>query len=84
LVLSEVFYPKWKVFVDGEEAEMLKADYVLRAVALPSGDHEVVFRYDSSSLERGLVISVVTLATALIVLALSLAAAIRGKLIWKR
>jgi len=84
LVLSEVFYPKWKVFVDGEEAEMLKADYVLRAVALPSGDHEVVFRYDSSALERGLVISVVTLAAALIVLALSLAATIRGKLIWKR
>jgi hypothetical protein len=84
LVLSEVYYPKWKVTVDGAEAEMLKADYVLRAVALPAGDHEVVFRYDTSTLKRGLWISVLTLGAAVVVLAASAAPAIRGKLQWKR
>jgi len=80
LVLSEVFYPKWKAYVDGKETEMLKADYVLRAVALPAGSHEVVFRYDTSTLKRGLWISVLTLAAALGVLVVSSAAAIaRGK-----
>jgi hypothetical protein len=84
LVLSEVYYPKWKVTVDGAEAEMLKADYVLRGVALPAGDHEVVFRYDSSTLKRGLLISLLTLGAAVAVLTASSAAAIRGKLQWKR
>jgi hypothetical protein len=84
LVLSEVFYPKWKVTVDGAEAELLKADYVLRAVALPAGDHEVVFHYDSSTLKRGLLISVLTLGAAVAVLVASSAGAIREKLQWKR
>ncbi len=84
LVLSEVYYPKWQVYVDGVKTEMLKADYVLRAVALPAGDHEVVFRYDSSTLKRGLLISVLTLGAAVVVLGAASAAAIRGKLQWKR
>jgi hypothetical protein len=84
LVLSEVFYPKWKVFVDGAEGEMLKADYTLRAVALPAGDHEIVFRYDSSTLKRGLVISLLTLGAAVVVLVTSTVPAIRGKPQWKR
>jgi hypothetical protein len=84
LVLSEVHYPKWQVTVDGAAAEMLKADYVLRAVALPAGSHEIVFRYDTSTLARGLWISVLTLGAAVGVLIASSAAGIRGKLHWKR
>ena len=83
LVLSEVFYPKWKVYVDGEEGEILKADYVLRAVSLPAGEHEVVFRYDTATVERGLEVSVGTLAVVLTIL-LASSAALRGKLRWKR
>jgi len=84
LVLSEVFYPRWKVFVDGREGKMLKADYLLRAVALKAGDHEVVFRYDATLLKRGLAISVATFATVLIALAASCGLALRGRLGWKR
>ena len=47
LVLSEVYYPDWKVEVDGRPAEMLRADFILRGVALEGGEHEVVFRYDT-------------------------------------
>jgi hypothetical protein len=68
LMLSEVFYPRWRAFVDGEAAEIIKANYVLRAVALPAGDHEVVFRYDSSLVRKGLLISVTTVAAMLLVL----------------
>jgi hypothetical protein len=84
LVLSEVYYPRWKVFVDGEERALLKADYVLRAVALPAGEHEILFKYDSSVLKRGLTISLITFAAALTLLLLSLAADIRRRPIWKR
>jgi len=84
LVLSEVFYPRWKVYVDGKEGKVLKADYLLRAVALTAGDHEVVFRYDATLLKRGLTISVATFAAVLLVLAASSALALRGRLNWKR
>ncbi len=84
LVLSEVYYPRWTAFVDGVETELLKANYVLRAVALSAGEHEIVFRYDSKVLKRGLIISVITFATALIVLMLSAAADLRRNPIWKR
>jgi hypothetical protein len=84
LVLSEVFYPRWKVYVDGKESEVLKADYILRAVALTAGDHEIVFRYDAALLKRGLTISIATFGAALLVLAASSVLALRGRVNWKR
>lgn len=83
LVLSEVFYPKWKVTVDGEEGEILKADYVLRAVALGAGEHEIVFRFDDAALSKGLWISAATLSAVLIVLIVSSVFVLRGKPSWK-
>lgn len=68
LVLSEVYYPDWKATVDGEPADVLQANHILRALALPAGEHEIVFRYDTSLLKRGLTISVSTFAVALLAL----------------
>jgi hypothetical protein len=84
LVLSEVFYPAWKVFVDGSEGEIIRANHILRAVALPEGDHEVVFRYDSSLLKRSFVVSVATFIIALTLVLFSMVVRIRGGGMWKR
>ncbi len=46
LVLSDIYYPGWIAEVDGSRAEILRADYALRAVALPEGKHTVEFRYE--------------------------------------
>ncbi len=49
-VFSEVYFPwGWQVTVDGEPVEMARANYVLRAVNLPAGEHEVVFHFDPKS-----------------------------------
>jgi hypothetical protein len=45
LVLSEIYYPDWKVFVDGNEQPLLKEAGVLRGVALKEGASEVRFEY---------------------------------------
>jgi hypothetical protein len=45
LVLSEVFYPGWKAYVDGAETEILRTDYNLRGIAFPGGSHHVEFRF---------------------------------------
>lgn len=45
-VFSEIYYDKgWTAYVDGEEQPHFRADYILRAMALPAGDHTVEFRY---------------------------------------
>jgi hypothetical protein len=45
LLLAEVAYPGWIASVDGRESEVLRADYSLRAVAVPAGTHRVVMTF---------------------------------------
>jgi hypothetical protein len=68
LVLSEVYYPDWKVEVDGRPVEMLRADFILRAVALDGGEHEVVFRYDTSLIKKSAYASATTLGVVTLIL----------------
>ena len=60
LVLSEVYYPAWKAYVDGKPVPLYRADQLLRAVPVPSGKHTVELRYESQSLRIGLAISLLT------------------------
>lgn len=61
LVASEAWYPGWKVYVDGVERKILKADYVLRAVALEGGTHTVRFEYRPESFRLGSIISIASI-----------------------
>ncbi|MDR1896145.1 MAG: hypothetical protein LBR10_05075 [Prevotellaceae bacterium] len=45
-VLSEVYYPKgWYASIDGQEAGILRANYILRAIMVPAGKHTVELRF---------------------------------------
>jgi uncharacterized membrane protein YfhO len=66
LVLSEVYYPNWKVFVDGLEKSMLKCDYSLRGVALEKGSHTVVFKYVDKDFQLGAIITLFALAIIIV------------------
>ena len=46
LVFPEVMYPGWKAWVDGEPSALLTADYCLRSLLVPTGHHEVEFRFE--------------------------------------
>lgn len=72
-VFSEVYFPwGWTATIDGKEAEIGRVNYVLRALNVPAGDHEIVMSFDPPSLH-----ATDTLATtAIIIIYLALAAAI--------
>lgn len=78
LVLSEVYYPAWKAYMDGQPVSVHVADYLLRSVAVPAGEHTLELRYESQTLRTGIAISLVTYA-ALIALAVVAVAQRRRK-----
>ncbi|PCJ82610.1 MAG: hypothetical protein COA49_00685 [Bacteroidetes bacterium] len=47
MVLSEVWYPEgWTATIDGSEANIIRANYILRALVLPAGDHVVELKFE--------------------------------------
>lgn len=53
LFLSEVYYPDWKVYIDGQPAEILKTNYLFRGVVVPKGKHKIEFKFESSTYYMG-------------------------------
>ncbi len=60
LIFSEVYYPGWHATVDGKPIPLVRADYLLRALCVPAGEHQVVLTYSPLSLKIGLVITIMT------------------------
>jgi hypothetical protein len=51
-IFSEVYYPKgWQISIDGEPAEMIRVNYILRALPVPEGKHIITFRFDPQSIK---------------------------------
>jgi hypothetical protein len=61
LVLTDNFYPGWKARVNGEEKEILRANYTFRAIKVPEGESTVEFYFDSKAFKYGVYISLITL-----------------------
>ena len=51
LVFSEIYYPGWTATVDGEPAELGRVDYILRALQVKPGKHEVVLSFFPKSVD---------------------------------
>jgi len=65
-VFSEIYYPKgWKSFIDGKEADHFQVDFVLRAMVIPSGKHEIEFKFEPASYYLG---NKVSLASSILLL----------------
>lgn len=67
-VFSEIYYPAgWKCYVDGKESKYFRADWILRAMIVPEGDHEIKFEFKPSSYYTG---NKVSLASSVILILL--------------
>lgn len=65
LVMSDVYYPGWKVYVDGKQGKIYKANYCFRAVYLTAGRHTVKFVYAPLSFKMGVLLSLTGLVISL-------------------
>ncbi len=71
LYFSEVYYPAFKSYLDGQPVKILKADYCMRSVIVPKGKHIVEMKYESDSFNTGLIFTLSTLGLFFISLPIS-------------
>jgi Bacterial membrane protein YfhO len=53
LFVSEVYYPDWKVYIDGQAAEVHKTNYLFRGVVVPKGKHKIEFKFEPATYYLG-------------------------------
>ena len=54
VIFSDVYYPKgWHLYIDGEPAEIFRANYILRAAVIPAGQHTVEMKFEPRSYYMG-------------------------------
>ena len=68
-VLTDTFRPGWVADVDGVTSPILRAQWAMRAVAVPAGEHVVTFRYQPPSLRTGAITTAASLFVTLGLLA---------------
>lgn len=73
-VFSEIHYaPDWFAYIDGKPAEYFRANFILRAMLIPAGDHVIEFRNEAPRLHQldtiNLIVSIVTLLLILAAIA---------------
>ena len=67
-VFSDIWYGPnkgWNAYIDGEKVDHFRANYLLRAMRVPQGEHEIVFSFEPKSYEYG---KIITILSSLIIL----------------
>jgi hypothetical protein len=76
-VFSEIYYPHgWQAFIDGNPADHFRADYVLRGMVLPAGQHTITFKFEPQSYKTGNMVSMASSLVLILMLAFAAISAI--------
>ena len=67
LFLSDAYSTDWRAFIDNTEAPIMRADYAFRAVAVPRGEHIIIFKYLPDSFKRGFSLTVFSIIGIILV-----------------
>ena len=65
VILADLYYPGWRLRIDGVDAPIYRANRLMRGAAVRAGRHHLVYTYEPRSFRNGLAISVAGLAVML-------------------
>ena len=78
-VFSEIYYPKgWNAYVDGTLTPHFRANYVLRAMVVPAGEHKIEFRFEPLVYKTGEKISLISSSLLILMVLAAIAMEFRG------
>jgi hypothetical protein len=78
IVFSEIYYPGWTATVDGVEQELGRVDYVLRALQVKPGKHEIVLSFFPKTITRTETIAYIALVILLLLIVAIVAREVRA------
>lgn len=79
-VFSEVYFPwGWKATIDGKPAEIGRVNYILRAMRVPAGTHEIVMTFNPDSVSNSIIAAKVSIVIIYIALLAAIAMAVMRK-----
>lgn len=58
LVMSENYHPDWKAAVDGQHTSILRANYIMQAIPIAEGRHEILLYYQPDKIIAGITITI--------------------------
>jgi hypothetical protein len=76
LFLSEMFYPGWKAFIDGQPTRILRGHYLFKVLEIPAGHHQVILVFDPWTIKAG---AGITLLALFLIFAVPVLWRLRGK-----
>ncbi|GGX31013.1 YfhO family protein [Aquimarina muelleri] len=62
-IFSEIYYPGWNAYIDGNLVTQIQANYTLRGVPIPAGKHQIEFKFEPQVVKTG---STITLASSIL------------------
>jgi hypothetical protein len=71
MVISEIYYPGWRAYVDGKEAELFEVNALLRGVIVPNGKHIVMLKYQPAYLYFGIIVSIFSFIIVIMLISFS-------------
>ena len=77
VVFSEIYYPGWTATVDGEQQELGRVNYVLRALNVKPGHHQVVLTFKPKSITHTETIAYIAMGIMLLLIVVLIAEYIR-------
>jgi len=67
IVFSDTYYPGWKAYIDGKQTKIYKTDGILKGIYVPAGTHEIIFNFIPNNLWLGILLSVTSYASLIII-----------------
>ena len=68
VVVAQTYYHNWRVYVDGQQAHLLRANYAFQAFQVPEGRHRVRLVYEDRVFQFGAAVSICMVVNCLIFL----------------